>query len=59
MGGTLGSNTDKHAGAGIGIKLPMKATRMAWRLEGGLVKGLEDGGETGLFVLMGISFFTR
>lgn len=59
LGGVLGSDTDFHAGAGIGVKLPMKATRMAWRLEGGLVKGLEDGGETGFFALIGLSFFTR
>lgn len=48
-----------HAGAGLGVKLPMKSDRRALRLEGGLSKGLEDGGTTGVFALIGLSFFTR
>lgn len=59
VGGGGESDSQFHAGAGIGVKLPMKADRLALRLEGGLNQGLGDGGAFGLFALIGFSFFTR
>jgi hypothetical protein len=59
IGGGGSTDSQFHLGAGIGVKLPMKTDRMALRLEGGLSKGLEDGGTTGVFALIGLSFFTR
>lgn len=61
-GGGGASASQFRAGAGIGVKLPMRATRMAWRLEAGIEHRLHNDdfdSFTGIFALFGISFFTR
>ena len=57
-GGNFASGDASSLGGGIGVKIP-QGDRLAWRLEGGYEHSLEDGVSGEIFVLLGISFFTK
>ena len=57
-GGSFASGDASSLGGGIGVKIP-QGDRLALRLEGGYQHSLEDGVSGQIFVLLGISFFTR
>jgi hypothetical protein len=56
-GGTSDSNG--HAGFGLGVKLPFNDRRLATRMEAAYAHTFGDGGANAIGVLFGLSFFTR
>lgn len=56
-GGDIGSESDGYLGAGVGVKLPFAAGRLATRLEANFSHVFDTGGSNQLGILFGLSFF--
>ena len=54
-----GSNSDGHAGMGIGLKIPFADRRLATRWEANYTHGFGTPSSNTIGLLFGLSFFTR
>jgi hypothetical protein len=56
-----GSFNQFYLGGGVGVKVPVKGSRLATRFEGGIRHGLEGdlASATSIYALFGFSFFTK
>ena len=61
VGSGGGSDNQFYLGGGVGVKVPVKATRLAARFEGGIRHGFEGdlASATSIYALFGFSFFTK